>query len=71
VRPTGTLYTTDLVVANPPEPIATFLANGGYLPRGVPLIKRVLALPGQEVCRKGLRIVVNGLELGTAAERDH
>ena len=70
VRPTGTLYITDLVVANPPEPIATFLADGGYLPRGVPLIKRVLALPGQEVCRKGLHIIINGLELGTAAERD-
>jgi conjugative transfer signal peptidase TraF len=70
VRPTGTLYITDLVVANPPEPIATFLADGGYLPRGVPLIKRVLALPGQEVCRKGLHIIINGLELGNAAERD-
>jgi conjugative transfer signal peptidase TraF len=70
VRPTGTLYITDLVVAQPPEPIATFLADGRYLPRGVPLIKRVLALPGQEVCRKGLHIIINGLELGTAAERD-
>jgi type IV secretory pathway protease TraF len=57
-------------VANPPEHIATFLADGGYLPRGVPLMKRVLALPGQELCRKGLRIIINGLLLGTAAERD-
>ena len=70
VRRTGTLYITDLVVADPPEPIATFLADGGYLPRGVPLIKRVLALPGQEVCRKGVHIIINGLELGNAAERD-
>ena len=38
---------TTLVVAMPPEPLATFLADGGYLPRGVPLIKRILALPGQ------------------------
>jgi type IV secretory pathway protease TraF len=54
VQPAGKLTVTDLVVAMPPEPLATFLAEGGYLPRGLPLIKRVLALPGQTVCRRGL-----------------
>ena len=44
VQPTGNLRVNDLVVAMPPEPVATFLADGGYLARGVPLIKRVLAL---------------------------
>jgi type IV secretory pathway protease TraF len=54
----------------PPEPLATFLAEGGYLPRGVPLIKRVLALPGQTICRKGLAIIVDGIEMGIAREYD-
>ena len=54
----------------PPEPLATFLAEAGYLPRGVPLIKRVLALPGQTVCRKGLAIIVDGIEMGMAREQD-
>ena len=38
VQPAGKLTVTDLVVAMPPEPLATFLSEGGYLPRGVPLI---------------------------------
>jgi conjugative transfer signal peptidase TraF len=70
VQPAGKLTVTDLVVAMPPEPLATFLAEAGYLPRGVPLIKRVLALPWQTVCRKGLAITVDGIEMGTARKRD-
>jgi type IV secretory pathway protease TraF len=46
------------------------LAAGGYLPHGVPLIKRVLAIAGQAVCRKGLTIIVDGIEIGAARERD-
>ena len=49
----------DLVVVTPPEDVAAFLADGGYLPRGVPLLKRVLALPGQTVCRIGRTITVD------------
>jgi conjugative transfer signal peptidase TraF len=70
VRPASKLTVTNLVVALPPEPLATFLADGGYLPRGVPLIQRLLALPGQTVCRTALVIVVDGIETGTARERD-
>src|ERR1700730_11412987 len=70
VQPARRLIVTALVVAYPPEPLATFLADGGYLPRGVPLIKRILALPGQTVCRTGLAITVNAIEMGAARERD-
>jgi conjugative transfer signal peptidase TraF len=70
VQPVDQLMVTSLVVAIPPEPIATFLAEGGYLPRDVPLIKRILALPGQSVCRNELLISVNGIEMGAARERD-
>ena len=70
VRPPRRLIVTDLVVAFPPEPLATFLAEGGYLPRGVPLIKRILALPEQIVCRRHLTIIVDGIEMGAARERD-
>ena len=48
VRPPGALRDTELVAVMPPEPIASFFADGGYLPRGVPLMKHVLALPGTE-----------------------
>jgi conjugative transfer signal peptidase TraF len=70
VQTAGQLIVTDLVVAYPPEDLATRLAEGGYLPRGVPLIKRVLALPGQIVCREKLTITVDGIEMGVARGRD-
>ena len=63
-------YITELVAVMPPEPIATFLADGNYLPRGVPMLKRVLALPGQIVCREGPTVLVNGNAMGQARKRD-
>ena len=56
VQPAHHLTVTDLVVAFPPEDLAIHLAEGRYLPGGVPLIKRILALPKQIVCRQDLRI---------------
>jgi conjugative transfer signal peptidase TraF len=60
-----------LAVAYPPEPLATWLDDGRYLPHGVPLLKHVLALGGQRVCRAGRAIRVDGREVGAAQERDH
>ena len=71
VQPARHLIVTTLVVAYPPEPLATLLEGGGYLPRDVPLIKRILALPGQTVCRTGPTIAVDGIEMGVAREYDH
>jgi type IV secretory pathway protease TraF len=58
-RQSGWLSVTALVVGYPPEPLATFLGDGGYLSRSVPLMKRTLALPGPT-------ITVNGIEVGAA-----
>ncbi|MFZ5835359.1 MAG: S26 family signal peptidase, partial [Pseudomonadota bacterium] len=60
----------DLAVVAPPEPVARFLEDGGYIPRGVPLMKRVLALAGQRVCRNNLLITVDGNAMGTARKHD-
>ena len=70
VESAGRLEVTDLVAVDAPEPIARFLAHGGYLPHDTPLLKRVLGLPGQSVCRTGVLITVDGVEMGTALERD-
>jgi conjugative transfer signal peptidase TraF len=70
VEPVGQLAVTNLVVVVPPQSLAAFLAERGYLPLGVPLIKRVLALPGQSVCRNERTITVDGIEMGTALAHD-
>lgn len=61
---------TELVAVQPPEPLATFLDLNGYLPVGVPMLKRILALPGQTVCRSGLTISVDDVAMGDARDRD-
>ena len=60
----------DLVVVRPPEPLARFLADGGYLPHGLPLLKHVAALAGQFVCRIGVTITVDDVAVGEARDRD-
>ena len=70
LRPAKRFQVTELVAVQPPEPLATFLDLNGYLPVGIPMLKRVLALPGQTVCRSGLTVSVDAIEMGEARERD-
>lgn len=70
LRPANQFQVTELVAVQPPEPLATFLDLNGYLPIGVPMLKRVLALPGQTVCRIGLTISVDDIAMGEARNRD-
>lgn len=70
VQPTGVLHVADLVVVTPPAPLARFLAERFYLPKGVPLLKRVLALPGQVICRTDRAITVDGIAMGEALRHD-
>ncbi|ATW05295.1 S26 family signal peptidase [Sphingorhabdus sp. YGSMI21] len=60
----------DLLAATPPPEIEEFLADGGYVPAGVPLIKHVAALPGQSVCRIGNTITVDMRVVGQARKLD-
>ena len=71
VHPAGPLRIGELLVVAPPEPLATFLDERHYLPKSVPLLKRVAALPGQIVCRTGGAIAVDGIVVGMALSRDH
>lgn len=70
VQPATQLTVTELVAVQPPDLLAIFLDLNGYLPVGVPMLKRVLALSGQTVCRHGLTIAVDGIDVGDARERD-
>jgi type IV secretory pathway protease TraF len=66
LQPIERLAVTDLMAVPPPGPLAHFLDLNGYLPLGVPMLKRVLALPGQI----GPTIAVDNVEAGQARERD-
>ena len=70
LQPINRLTVTELVAIRPPEPLGTFLDLNGFLPIGVPMLKRILALPGQTVCRTGLTVAVDDIEMGQARERD-
>jgi conjugative transfer signal peptidase TraF len=71
VHPARMLRTDELLVVMPPEPLATFLDERRYLPKGIPLLKHVAALPGHTVCRTGDTISIDGSIFGAALDRDH
>lgn len=70
LSPAGRLATGDLVAVTPPKPLAWFLATRHYLPLDTPLMKRVMGLPGQRVCRIGNAVTVDAVPLGDALDRD-
>ncbi|MBU2232931.1 MAG: S26 family signal peptidase [Alphaproteobacteria bacterium] len=70
IAPSHRLEVTDIVAIMPPEPLAGFMVRRGYIGPGVPLLKRVMALPGQRVCRIGAAITVDDVPLGDARDRD-
>ncbi|MER8766409.1 S26 family signal peptidase [Mesorhizobium sp. M0968] len=70
IEPGSTIGIGDLAVVMPPNTLANFLAERRYLPRGVPLLKHVLALGGETVCRRGTAINSRGNTYGYARERD-
>lgn len=70
VEPVTRIDAPDLVAVMPPEPLASFMVERGYIGRGVPLLKHVIGLPGQRVCRIDRTITVDGIAMGEALERD-
>jgi conjugative transfer signal peptidase TraF len=59
-----------IVVLFPPAPFRELIAQRGYLPSSVPLLKRVVALPGDTVCTTAGRYLAAGVDLGPAASAD-
>ena len=66
----GPFDVTDLIAVDAPEPLATFMAERGYLPKGIPLLKRILGVSGQTVCRSNLSVTIDGVAMGDALPRD-
>ena len=53
-----------------PPALRRLLAERGYLPVGVPLLKRVAAVSGQRVCRFAHGVTIDGQLVGIARARD-
>ncbi|MDZ7281349.1 S26 family signal peptidase [Sphingomonas sanguinis] len=50
----------DMVIARLPKPYRRLAATRRYIPLNVPLVKRVAATAGDEVCALGRQVFVNG-----------
>ncbi|KLK91913.1 peptidase S26 [Microvirga vignae] len=70
LAPPHHLEVGDLVAVMPDKPLADFMVERGYIGRDVPLIKHVMGLPGQQVCRTGTAVTVDAVLLGDALARD-
>lgn len=60
----------DFVLAWLPDAARRLAAERAYLPANVPLVKRVVALPGDTVCSEHVRVTINGITVATALAAD-
>jgi type IV secretory pathway protease TraF len=67
--PTG-LQVGDLALVQPDPASAAMYAERGYLPLGMPLLKRVGALGGMRVCERGGDVTVEGRHVANALPID-
>ncbi|MEJ5979130.1 S26 family signal peptidase [Novosphingobium sp. PS1R-30] len=68
--PGGGIGRGAIAVAEFPVPALELAASRGYLPHGVPAIKRVVAVTGDLVCSRSQQIFVNGRLVATAQSVD-
>lgn len=64
IHPDARFRTGDMVLATTPASVRQLAAQRHYLPANVPLLKRVAARDGDEVCALGQEIFVNGRWIG-------
>lgn len=60
----------ELVLARTPSAVVALFAERGYLPIGVPLLKRVAAIAGSIVCRHSMTVMVDGVAVAEALLTD-
>lgn len=60
----------DLVLVRPAAANAKLYASRGYLPLGVPLLKRIAATAGDRVCEQDRAVSIDGHPVVAALDRD-
>lgn len=66
----ASLHVGGIVLARLPADVAAFAGQRGYLPNGVPILKRVGAIAPQSVCVRGQTVHVDGAMVATAQTQD-
>ena len=70
ITPSTPLEVGDMVAAQAPEGARQLAARRGYLPSGVPLVKRVEAIEGSRVCAVRARILIDERVSALRKKRD-
>ncbi len=70
IAPLTGLQAGDLVLVQPDPASAAMYAERGYLPLGVPLLKRVGALGGMRVCERGGDVTIEGRHVASVLPID-
>jgi conjugative transfer signal peptidase TraF len=70
VFPDGPGRAGQMVAIRPPAKLASFLAERRYLAPGIPLLKHVASEAGGRICRRGLKVSLNGRLVATALKLD-
>ena len=70
VLPEGRLRHGDMAFAFAPPPARELAARRHYLPRNVPLLKRVVAMEGDRVCASDLALSINGRSVAFRRKAD-
>ena len=70
VHPAAQLEVGDYVIAQLPHDIAVFAAKRDYLPRHVPVLKRIAATAGQRVCVRDGTVLIDGAAVATTLTLD-
>lgn len=67
---TASLHVGSIVLARLPADVASFAGQRGYLPSGVPILKRIGAIAPQSVCVREQAVRVNGAVVATTRTHD-
>ena len=70
IRGKASLHVGERIAIEPPPALRRLLADRGYLPIGVPLLKRIAAVRGQRICRFRHGVTIDGSFAGVARSRD-
>lgn len=64
------LHADSIVLARLPAEVSALAAQRGYLPAGIPLLKRIGAVAPQRVCVDGMAVRIDGVQIAVARSAD-